>query len=54
MEHLAVTNGVDPIQFRLDNLQPQHPLPDLVQQLKEEAGYDDRVAEIAAFNSVRV
>ena len=51
MEHLAVTSGLDPVDFRTANIQSQHPLPDMIAKLKQDAGYDDRLAEIATFNS---
>ena len=51
MEHLAVTSGQDPVDFRASNIKSQHPLPELITQLKEQAGYDDRRIEIETYNS---
>ena len=51
MEHLAVTSGLDPVDFRTTNIQSQHPLPDMIAALKQKAGYDDRLVEIATYNS---
>ena len=51
MEHLAVTSGLDPLDFRTANIQPQHPLPELIARLRQDAGYDDRMSEIASHNS---
>ena len=51
MEHLAVTSGLDPVDFRAANIKPEHPLPQLIAQLKEQASYDDRLVEIASYNS---
>ena len=36
MEHLAVTSGLDPVDFRTANIQSQHPLPDMIAKLKQE------------------
>ena len=35
MEHLAVTSGLDPVDFRSANIQSQHPLPDMIAKLKQ-------------------
>ena len=51
MEHLAVTSGLDPVDFRAANIQSQHPLPEMIIKLKEDASYNDRLVEIATFNS---
>ena len=50
MEHLAVTSGLDPVEFRSANIQSQHPLPEMITRLKQDAGYDERLVEIATFN----
>ena len=39
MEHLAVTSGQDPVDFRAANIKPEHPLPQLITQLKQQGGY---------------
>ena len=46
-----MTSGLDPVDFRIANMQSQHPLPDMIAALKQQAGYDDRLVEIAAYNS---
>ena len=52
MEHLAVTAGLDPLDFRAANIKPEHPdLPQLIAQLRQQAGYDDRLAEVASYNA---
>ncbi len=52
MEHLAVTQGMDPMQFRMNNLGTDHSaLNGIVETLKTSAGYDDRLASVAAFNA---
>ena len=66
MEHLAVTNGLDPLDFRMNNLvsggdQTNEnivigpvPIADMVQTLKERCNYNRRVQDIQTFNQVRI
>ena len=65
MEHLAHELGLDPLQFRIDNLLKEgdilfeggeeytgvNPLEAMLNQLRTDCSYDDRAAEVAAFNA---
>lgn len=66
MESVAVALGLDPLEFRLNNLLApgdltlQGPpfegpmaIPELVEALKASCDYDARMSEIATFNQVR-
>ena len=68
MEHIAVAAGLDPLQFRLDNLLVDgdalffnenaafagaNPLVDMIAQLRTSSDYDARKIEVANFNTVR-
>ena len=65
MEHLAFTIGMDPLDFRLNNLlddgdnllsgkpfEGPNLVPEIVQDLKTAADYDNRKIAVATFNSV--
>jgi xanthine dehydrogenase molybdopterin-binding subunit B len=65
LEHLATQEGLDPLQFRINNLlttgdslvtggtfQGTNPLPDMIAQLKISCDYDNRVAQVETFNQV--
>ena len=65
MDHIATSLGVDPLEFRMNNLlkkgdpclddgplQGVNKIPDIVAQLKEKSNYVARKAAVAAFNQV--
>ena len=69
MEHLAMEQGADPLQFRIDHLLQEgdmtmdnqgvpysgvNPLIAMIDQLKTDSDYVNRLAEVAAFNESNI
>ena len=68
MDHLATAIGMNPLEFRMKNLQPSYevmsnpskgikvtetnPIPQMVAQLKNTSHYEERMLEIENFNRV--
>jgi len=53
MEHIARVTKLDPLQVRLNNMpQLDNPLFNMIDDLKASADYDNRKANVAAFNEV--
>ncbi|KPI90909.1 Sensory neuron membrane protein 1 [Papilio xuthus] len=53
MERISHHTGKDPVQVRLTNMTKENnPIPELIEQIKHDSDYDNRVNEIANFNKV--
>lgn len=51
MERIAYNLGKDPLEVRLFNMSKEdNPIPDLIEQIKRDANYNDRLKEIQTFN----
>lgn len=51
MERIAYNLGKDPLQVRMLNYaKGDNPIPELIDQLKKDANYDERIEEIKKFN----
>nr|QLI62138.1 aldehyde oxidase 7 [Streltzoviella insularis] len=51
MERIAFTLGKDPLQVRLLNMAKENnPIPELIEQLKKDSNYEDRLVEVQKFN----
>ena len=56
MEHLADTLGLDPLEFRMINMMgqnKQHPIQEIVKNLRDSSKFDDRNAAAEKFNQVQ-
>lgn len=51
MERIAYNLGKDPLQVRLLNMTKENnPIPDMIDQMKNDSNYDDRVKNVEKFN----
>lgn len=52
MERIAYNLGKDPIQVRMLNMnkEEENPIPDMIEQLKKDSNYDERMPDIQKFN----
>ncbi|XP_072940393.1 xanthine dehydrogenase-like [Epargyreus clarus] len=52
MERIAYVVGKDPLQVRLSNMTLEdNPIPELIEQIKKDSKYDERVTEVNRFNT---